>query len=146
MEFAVAGVTPTAESDQPMPESLAGMRVMLVEDNPVNQQVARELLQRLGIEVVVASQGQEALALLAKQPVDCILMDVQMPIMDGFDATRAIRKLEAFTDHQTRIIAMTANAMSSDKDKCLECGMDDYISKPVDEAQLQQTLARWLKD
>lgn len=126
-------------------------KILLVEDIAFNQEVALMLLQEMGLSADVANNGEEAVnkikdGLNSSEPYDVILMDCQMPIMDGFDATRAIRKLEAFTSHKTNIIAMTANAMNSDKEKCLESGMDDYLSKPVDEAQLQQTLARWLKD
>jgi PAS domain S-box-containing protein len=125
-------------------------KILLVEDIAFNQEVALMLLQEMNLKADLANNGEEAVnavkaALKDNAAYDLILMDCQMPIMDGFDATRAIRELENHTDHKSLIIAMTANAMSTDKEKCLAAGMDDYLSKPVDEAQLQQTLSKWLK-
>ena len=126
---------------------LDGRRLLLAEDNPINQQVAREILIGAGAEVAVADNGAEALRLLKESPegFDGVLMDVQMPEMDGYQATRAVRKLgleiEAFK--ALPIIAMTANAMAGDRERCLEAGMDDHVAKPVDVKVLLATVARW---
>ncbi len=121
-----------------------GTRVLLVEDNPINQKVARQLLRRLGCEVSVADHGQVAVdRVKAGARFDLILMDVQMPVLDGYEATSAIRQLEGSI--RTPIIAMTANAMSGDRDRCLAAGMDDYLSKPVKPADMSALLERWIK-
>ncbi len=122
---------------------LTGYQALLVEDNEINQQVASELLIRIGIKVTIASHGQECLDLLTTQAFDLILMDLQMPIMDGLTATREIRKNTTFS--QTPIIAMTANAMADDRQKCLDGGMNDYIPKPIDPAYLYGILIQWLQ-
>ena len=111
-------------------------RILLAEDNVVNQRVAIGLLQRRGHQVTVANNGREAVDAVAKQTFDLVLMDLQMPIMGGFEATAAIREAEKATGGRLRIIAMTAHAMSGDRDKCLEAGMDGYVSKPIDPAKL----------
>lgn len=116
---------------------------LIVEDNPVNQMVLKATLNRLGLKTLQASNGEEALTLLGEQPVDIILMDCQMPVMDGFAATRAIRALD--NDRALiPIIAITANAMSKDRDRCVEAGMNDYMSKPVDTHELKEKLLKWL--
>ena len=117
-------------------------RVLLAEDNPVNQRVAQRLLQKLGCEVVVVPNGEEAVA-AASSTWDAILMDCQMPIMDGFEATTAIRALEGDT-RRVPIIALTAEALAGDRERCLRAGMDDYLSKPVRAEQLQAALDRWI--
>ena len=121
-------------------------RILLVEDNPVNQMVAQKMLERIGLKATLANNGVEALHCLDEQSFDLVLMDCQMPEMDGFDATREIRKLEFKTPQQMRlpIIAMTANVMSGDRERCLETGMDDYIGKPVQRDQLATVLRKWL--
>ena len=121
-------------------------RILLVEDNPVNQMVAQKMLERIGLKATLANNGIEALQCLDEQSFDLVLMDCQMPEMDGFDATRKIRKLEFKTPQQMRlpIIAMTANVMSGDRERCLETGMDDYIGKPVQRDQLATVLRKWL--
>ncbi len=122
---------------------LAGSRVLLVEDNAMNQELAMELLENAGITVVLANNGQEALDILVGDTAfNGILMDCQMPVMDGYTATREIRKNQLFKD--TPIIAMTANAMSGDKEKVIEAGMNDHIAKPLDVAQMFATLAKWI--
>jgi len=124
-------------------QQLAGTRVLLVEDNDLNQELAQELLQDAGMKVVIANHGQEALDILAKDVTfDGILMDCQMPVMDGYAATREIRKNPAFKD--TPIIAMTANAMAGDREKVIEAGMNDHIAKPLDVNQMFATLSRWV--
>ena len=100
------------------------------------------MLERLGHRAIVASDGGEAILKWTEGAVDLILMDVQMPNVDGFDATRRIRKLEPADGPRVPIIAMTAHAMTGDRERCLEAGMDDYVSKPVNRAALEQALAR----
>jgi len=119
------------------------MHVLLVEDHVVNQKLAVTLLERWGHQVAVAENGQVALDMCATQTFDVILMDMMMPVMDGLEATRCIRASE--TGQRTPIIAMTANAMESDRQRCLEAGMDEYISKPIKAAELQQMLLRFAR-
>jgi two-component system sensor histidine kinase/response regulator len=119
---------------------LKGARILLVEDNPINQEFAWEILAKEGLVVELAKHGKEAVAMVAAGNFDAVLMDIQMPEMDGYNATRLIR--EKYTD--LPIIAMTAYAMSGDQEKCLAAGMNDYITKPVDIAQLSLTLAKWI--
>ena len=125
--------------------ALAG-HVLLVEDNAVNRQVAQRLLSLVGVSFDVAENGRQAVEKLAIGRYDAVLMDCQMPIMDGYTATRTVRKLE--TDGQRSghmpIVAMTANAMAGDREKCLAAGMDDYMSKPLNRALLEQTLRKWV--
>ena len=125
-------------------ERLAGIRILLVEDNPINREVARELLERRGARVVQAANGAEALRLLqASGPgYHAVLMDVHMPVMDGLEATRRIRLNSALDG--LPIIAMTASAMVGERELCLSCGMNDQVNKPVNVAELYATLARWL--
>ena len=120
-------------------DMIRGARVLLVEDNPVNQLVARELLEHAGVTVTVAGNGQEAIDCLLKATYDCVLMDVQMPVMDGFEATRRIRATPAIAG--VRIIAMTANAGNEDHARCREAGMDDFITKPIRLQLLYSVLA-----
>jgi CheY-like chemotaxis protein len=121
-------------------------KVLLVEDNPINQMVAQKMLQKVGLKPVLANNGAEALERISEQSFDLVLMDCQMPEMDGFDATREIRKLDirAINRRQLPVIAMTANVMSGDRERCLEVGMDDYIGKPVQREQLASVLKKWL--
>jgi PAS domain S-box-containing protein len=123
--------------------SLNGARILLVEDNPFNQEVALDLLRRAGIVVSVAGNGQEALDMLARQRFDGVLMDCQMPVMDGYAATRALRRQAQWRD--LPVIAMTANAMVGDRDKALAAGMNDHIAKPVKVQDMFATLARWVR-
>jgi CheY-like chemotaxis protein len=125
------------------PLALTGT-VLLAEDNPVNQEVARTFLTRLGLRVDIAGNGAEVLALTEARRYDLILMDCQMPVMDGYQATAAIRQRQADASRRLPIIALTANAMEGERCKCLAAGMDDYLSKPYSRAQLETTLARWL--
>ncbi|MBL8491617.1 MAG: response regulator, partial [Rhodocyclaceae bacterium] len=119
-----------------------GARVLLVEDNPINQDVAAELLSLADLDVTVADDGAEALARVEKESFDLVLMDMQMPRMDGIAATRAIRALPG--RQGLPIIAMTANAFEEDRQRCLDAGMDDHVGKPVDPDQMYRCLARWL--
>ena len=105
--------------------------VLLAEDNPVNQKVAVRLLEKRGHRVVVVETGKRALEMVNQQSFDVVLMDVQMPVMDGLQATAAIRQREMTSGKHIPIVAMTAHAMAGDKERCLQAGMDDYISKPL---------------
>ena len=127
------------------PDTILHGRVLLVEDHPVNLQVASRLLSRLGLEVAHAHNGAEALRQVEKGGFDMVLMDCQMPVMDGYAATRELRRRElAGNAPRLPIVAMTAHAMAGDRERCLECGMDDYLSKPLDRKLLARTLAHWL--
>ena len=131
----------TAESsDRP---TFAGARILLAEDNIVNQKVAIRMLERLGCRVDVAANGQEAVEMTTQLPFDLVFMDCQMPVMDGYEATRAIRARGA--DSRVPIVAMTANAMQGDRDKCIAAGMDDYLAKPVRQHDLIAVLERNLR-
>jgi signal transduction histidine kinase/DNA-binding response OmpR family regulator/HPt (histidine-containing phosphotransfer) domain-containing protein len=124
---------------------LSGVRVLLVEDNQINQNVARELLESVGIVVEIANNGQEAVHILQDrgEEFDAVLMDVQMPVMDGFEATRAIRGNPALSD--LPVIAVTAHAMQGDRKKCLQVGMNDYVAKPITPELLFAVLTRWTR-
>jgi PAS domain S-box-containing protein len=122
-------------------------RILLVEDNIVNQKVALGILKKLGLRADVAGNGLEALHALEMQPYDLVLMDVQMPQMDGLEATQHIRDPQSkVLDHEIPIIAMTASAMQEDRQRCIQAGMNDFITKPVQSQALAQALARWLPD
>jgi CheY-like chemotaxis protein len=127
--------------------TLKGQRILLVEDNPVNQRVAQHLLQKLAADVALANKGADALQRLTESPYDAVLMDCQMPVMDGFTATRCIRESERQSGHGKRlpIIALTANVMSEDRENCIAAGMDAHLSKPIEPAQLIDCLSRYLK-
>ena len=130
--------TPAADSP------FAGRRVLVVEDNPVNQAVMQRLLGKLGIAVELADNGELALVAMARGGWDLVLMDCQMPVLDGFEATRRWRARETPGQARQTIIALTANAMAGDRERCLEAGMDDYLSKPVGRDALAGKLAAWL--
>jgi CheY-like chemotaxis protein len=123
-------------------------QLLLVEDNEINQEVAMELLSDLGYEVDVAEHGQNALEILnapRTKQYDAILMDCQMPVLDGYETTRIIRKsLGEKINSNVPIIAVTANAMKGDKEKCIKAGMDDYLSKPLNLKNLKEMLERWI--
>ena len=121
---------------------ISGAYLLLVEDNEINQQVARELLEKAGVTVAVAENGEEAIARIAKENFDGVLMDMQMPVMDGITTAREIRKNPGFA--KLPIIAMTANVMAGDRDRCLAAGMNDHITKPFDPNKMVATLARWI--
>ena len=119
------------------------MRLLLAEDNPVNQRVALHILQKGGHSVLAVGNGREAVDALAREDFDAVLMDVQMPEMDGFEATDAIRTKERITGQHVPIIAMTAHAMKGDRERCLESGMDDYVAKPVHAAELLRVIQKF---
>jgi CheY-like chemotaxis protein len=127
--------------DQRWGPKLKDLRVLVVDDNAVNQTVARELLQATGAKVELAGDGQQALDLLQSLEVDCVLMDIQMPVMDGLEAARRIRAQGRFKS--LPIIAMTANASTQDQRACLAAGMNDFVSKPVEPKRFLDIVARW---
>ncbi|MEK6688744.1 MAG: PAS domain S-box protein [Gemmatimonadota bacterium] len=129
------GTVPALQADRPL-------RVLLVEDNQVNQVVAARLLEKLGCQVILADTGAAAVRLHAEADFDLVLMDLQMPVMDGFQATARILERDQATGRTVPIIAITANAMSGDRERCLEAGMDDYITKPIGLADLLQAITR----
>jgi two-component system, sensor histidine kinase and response regulator len=120
-----------AEPEWGSAPGVVALDVLLVEDNPVNQRLAQEILLRRGHRVVLAENGREALDRLAERGFDIVLMDVQMPQMNGLDATRAIRAAETGTGRHIPIVAMTAHAMAGDRERCLAAGMDEYLTKPI---------------
>lgn len=124
-------------------QKLSGARILLVEDNEINRMVAQELLEKMGIRVDSAEHGAEALGKLELNSYDGILMDVQMPVMDGYQATRRLKDIAALKS--LPVIAMTANAMQEDRQKCLQAGMVDYIRKPILPLTLYQVLSKWIK-
>jgi PAS domain S-box-containing protein len=128
-----------AEITKPKP----AMRILIAEDNLVNQKVASRLLEKQGHSVELASNGMEALAALSRNVYDLILMDVQMPGMNGYDTTKAIRAAENGTGRHIPIVALTAHSMKGDRELCLEAGMDDYLGKPIDPLELMAVVQRW---
>lgn len=132
------GVSSPQKQDQ-----LRGARVLLAEDNSINQQVAREILQIFGVNVDMADDGEEAVKKVRSNVYDAVLMDIQMPHMDGLEAARRIRR--DVTPGHLPIIAMTAHAMTGDREKSLEAGMQDHVTKPIDPEALYTTLTRWIR-
>ncbi len=122
--------------------TLGRKKIMLVEDNPINREVAISLLEFIDLEIFSAENGRVALEMATKEAFDLVLMDVQMPIMDGLEATRNIRKIEAWKE--IPIIAMTAHAFEEDIENCMSAGMNDHVSKPVEPQKLYATLYKWL--
>jgi CheY-like chemotaxis protein len=157
----LAGVMGKAAADRAPPPAPAPQQpsleahVLLVEDNVINLEIADAMLQALGCQSEVADDGRAAVALMCSRPFDVVLMDCQMPVMDGFEATAVMRAREAelnadlvhvgLPPQRTPIVALTANAMEGDREACLAAGMDDYLSKPFTMDQLHAVLARWVK-
>jgi CheY-like chemotaxis protein len=125
------------------PRALVRRRVLLAEDNPINARLATRLLEKLGQDVRHCGNGREAVEAFGRGDVDVILMDVQMPELDGLEATRQIRARELGASH-VPIIALTANAMKGDDQLCFDAGMDAYLTKPLDRVKLEEVLARWV--
>ncbi|HXR27954.1 MAG TPA: response regulator, partial [Solirubrobacteraceae bacterium] len=151
--FSIPLASPTAEAAGRVRPEPAGAReaeawstapyLLVVEDSPVNQVVASRTLERLGCECDVASDGREALAALASRSYDAVMMDCQMPVMDGYETTAQLRRREA-GGRRTPVIAMTAHAMKGDAERCIAAGMDDYVTKPMRRELLLETLHRWI--
>ena len=139
LELAASVLRPKAQARRPR----RSFRILLVEDNPVNQMVASRQLELIGYQADTADDGLQALAALEAQDYDLVLMDCQMPELDGYEATRRIRRRESDKKH-TPIVAMTAHAVKGDREKCLAAGMDDYLAKPFRESDLEAMLDRWL--
>jgi two-component system sensor histidine kinase/response regulator len=131
-----------AVANRPAPSANAPIRVLLAEDNIVNQRVAAGMMRRQGHEVTIASNGRDALTALEHGTFDIVLMDVQMPEMGGFEATAMIRRQEAERGGHMPIVAMTAHAMKGDRERCLDAGMDDYLSKPLEATTLLEMIDR----
>jgi CheY-like chemotaxis protein len=124
----------------------APISVLVAEDNPVNQKLAARILEREGFQVEVAANGEIALAMIAKSSFDIILMDCQMPVLDGYEATRRLR-LDANPEKaRIPVVALTAHAMEGDREKCLAAGMNEYLTKPFDRAKLTGLIARLVSD
>jgi CheY-like chemotaxis protein len=140
-----APIPQTPESMPAQDHGTEQARILLAEDNAINQEIALELLALLGFSTDVAANGREAVEAALSKDYDLILMDIQMPEMDGFEAARRIRASGQAGAESIPIIAMTANAMETDKEKCRLAGMNDHISKPIDPGLLYQTLRRWLQ-
>ncbi len=126
--------------------AVRSLRILLAEDNVVNQKLASELLRRDGHTIVVVGDGHQAVAAVRDQAFDLVLMDVQMPTIDGLKATAEIRAAERGSERRVPIVAMTANAMAGDYEKCIEAGMDDYLTKPINIAQLRETISKFAPD
>ena len=138
------GPIPVAPVEPDAPSDKSRGRVLLVEDNEINQEIAMELLDLAGVQVTVASNGQEAVNFFLEQDFDLILMDIQMPVMDGMEATRTIRASGKASAETVPILAMTAHGMDSDREKSLQVGMNDHLTKPIDPQHLYATLDAWL--
>ena len=141
--------TPKGLSTAPGPTSAQPLaqhhgRVLVVEDNQDNQQLAQEMLVRMGCQVELATDGQQALDRLARDTFDLVLMDCHMANLNGYDATREIRRRENGNGKRTTIVALTASVLPEERARCIEVGMDDYVAKPFSSRDLQQVLERWL--
>jgi CheY-like chemotaxis protein len=134
-------LAPVAQTAEPNGDGRRGLRILMAEDNTVNQTLVSRLLEKRGYSVVTVADGHEALAVMEKEQFDVVLMDVHMPSMGGFEATAAIRKREREKPAPpVRIIAMTASAMKGDRERCLAAGMDGYVSKPIRDKELFETI------
>ncbi|NWG86254.1 MAG: response regulator [Hydrogenophilaceae bacterium] len=143
-EATQAVATPPVTAPLPKAETDLGQRILIVEDNPINQTLVKSILGKLGYRYTLAENGQEALAALDAAAFDLILMDCQMPVMDGYEASRAIRRREGGSGRHIPILAVTAHAMAGDRERCLEAGMDDYLAKPYRFEELKQKIGQLL--
>jgi len=134
--------THTEPAEQALQRRHRGRRILLAEDEPINREITCSLLDAPGLVVDVAADGQEALALSEQHDYDLVLMDMQMPRMDGLEATRRIRRGDR--NRSTPVVALTANAFGEDRDRCMAAGMSDFLSKPLDARVLFETVLRWL--
>lgn len=130
--------------DQTSDSTATRTRVLVVEDNPINRKVALSMLGTLECDCVEAHDGEQAIQAMRDEKYDIVFMDCQMPGTDGFEATRIIRTEEEARGDRTPIVALTANAMKGDRERCIEAGMDDYVSKPARIADLREMLDRWV--
>jgi CheY-like chemotaxis protein/HPt (histidine-containing phosphotransfer) domain-containing protein len=144
LSFFTAESLSTPAPQQESRQSFDGYRILIVDDNIVNQQVALHILEKLGCHADIACNGQEAVNMHAERQYDLILMDCQMPVLDGYQATKAIRAQEAENGLHTPIVAVTAFTMQGERDQCLAAGMDDFLAKPVRLGTLRDALGRWL--
>jgi two-component system sensor histidine kinase/response regulator len=142
MTSAVSGASAGIAVEEPSKPFTSPLRILLAEDNPVNRTVAVRLLEKLGHRVTEACTGRQALNAIEAEPFDVVLMDVQMPEMDGFEAAGIIRQRERTRGGHLPLIALTAHAMKGDEERCLAAGMDAYISKPIDAARLVGAIER----
>ncbi|MFC1798530.1 response regulator [Thermodesulfobacteriota bacterium] len=131
------------DEDAKLAAGIRGAHLLVVEDNEINQQVAQEILENAGFAITIAENGKEAVESVAKESFDAVLMDIQMPVMDGFEATRVIRKQEKTKD--LPVIAMTASAMTQDKEDAMAAGMNDHVSKPINVKELISALTKWIE-
>lgn len=136
------GATPAVDAEKQLKSRFPNLRVLLAEDNPINQEVTVDLLRAVALQIDVASNGVEAVAMAVRQHYDAVLMDMQMPKMDGLEATRQIRALPGWA--AVPIIALTANAFAEDRERCRQAGMNDHLGKPVEAAAVYATLLHWL--
>jgi CheY-like chemotaxis protein len=138
-----APAVPASAGDEGLPAGLAGLRALVAEDNTINQLVLLRTLERYGLIVDVVANGEEAVRRCESNEYAVILMDCRMPVLDGYEATRRIRRQERENVRRTPIIAITANAMTSDRRLCEEAGMDDYLTKPIQPTELARCIARY---
>ena len=138
---ATAPLSESAVTSNP-PPTRKQQRLLLAEDNKVNQQIALAMLKQLNLDIRIATNGRQAVAAVSSERFDLVLMDCQMPEMDGFQATQQIR--QQYPDLTLPIIALTANAMEGDRERCITAGMDDYLSKPFKKEQLLQVVSKWM--
>jgi CheY-like chemotaxis protein len=140
-----AGSAPAAShAPETASQSVRSLRILLVEDGLANRKLAQGLLERRGHVVTIAEDGQQALDCLEQQSFDLILMDVQMPVMDGLDATRAIRERERLSGGRVPIVALTAHALKEDRQRCLDAGMDGYLAKPIRAKDLYEKIESFM--
>ncbi|CAN5610770.1 hypothetical protein BH11ARM2_BH11ARM2_32390 [soil metagenome] len=144
LEEILSEVAPVSEQEAASETPTESLRILIAEDDPINQIVARHILQDVASILRTATNGEEALRMYAAEPFDLIFMDCQMPLMDGYEATRRIRWIEAEGADRVPIVALTANAMEADRQACLAAGMNDFLSKPITRAEVNEVIRRVL--